>query len=208
MKTFKQFNEESIAHHDKLSEEIGNPLELLPLAAVKYGPKIVKGAKAVAKLGHRVLGRPLARRNLKTGVKFGAPVKQGGAMPGMGLVRMGMRPLNRAFQVGIGNEVLQGTRKALKSDKKPLEKTKDVAGELVKGAYLVPGGFKGIAAATLGPSIIKDPKGSLEFAKNVGRGAKRLGTDIGKAFINKVKQVRANNKAVPKSLPKVIQKVK
>ena len=47
MKSFKKFNEESITHHNKLSEEIGNPFELLPLAAVKYGPKIVKGAKAV-----------------------------------------------------------------------------------------------------------------------------------------------------------------
>ena len=203
MKTFKQFQEQINVNRELTTEGLG-----LGMKALKYGPKIVKGAKTVAKLGHRVLGRPAARRNLKTGVKFGASIKQGGAMPGMGLVRMGMRPLNRAFQVGIGNEVLQGTRKALKSDKKPLEKTRDVAGELVKGAYLVPGGFKGIAAATLGPSIINDPKGSLEFAKNVGRGAKRLGTDIGKAFINKVKQVKANNKSVPKSLPKVIQKVK
>ena len=195
MKTFKQFQEQINVNRELTSEGA------LSVAknAIKYGPKILK-------FGHRLLGRPAVRRNLKTGVKFGASIKQGGAMPGMGLVRMGMRPLNRAFQVGIGNEVLQGTRKALKSDKKPLEKTKDVAGELVKGAYLVPGGFKGIAAATLGPSIIKDPKGSLEFAKNVGRGAKRLGTDIGKAFINKVKQVRANNKAVPKSLPKAIKK--
>ena len=195
MKTFKQFQEQINVNRELTSEGA------LSVAknAIKYGPKILK-------FGHRLLGRPAVRRNLKTGVKFGASIKQGGAMPGMGLVRMGMRPLNRAFQVGIGNEVLQGTRKALKSDKKPLEKTKDVAGQLAKGAYLVPGGFKGIAAATLGPSIIKDPKGSLEFAKNVGRGAKRLGTDIGKAFINKVKQVRANNKAVPKSLPKAIKK--
>ena len=47
MKSFKKFNEESITHHNKLSEEIGNPLEALPLAAIKYGPKVVKGIKSV-----------------------------------------------------------------------------------------------------------------------------------------------------------------
>ena len=47
MKSFKKFNEESITHHNKLSEEIGNPLEALPLAAIKYGPKVIKGIKSV-----------------------------------------------------------------------------------------------------------------------------------------------------------------
>ena len=47
MKSFKKFNEESITHYNKLSEEIGNPLEALPLAAIKYGPKIIKGVKSV-----------------------------------------------------------------------------------------------------------------------------------------------------------------
>ena len=47
MKSFKKFNEESITHHNKLSEEIGNPLEAVPLAAIKYGPKIIKGIKSI-----------------------------------------------------------------------------------------------------------------------------------------------------------------
>ena len=47
MKSFKKFNEESITHHNKLSEEIGNPLEAVPLAAIKYGPKVIKGIKSV-----------------------------------------------------------------------------------------------------------------------------------------------------------------
>ena len=47
MKSFKEFNDESITHHNKLSEEIGNPLEALPLAAIKYGPKVIKGIKSV-----------------------------------------------------------------------------------------------------------------------------------------------------------------
>ena len=205
MKTFKQFNEESIAHHDKLSEEIGNPLELLPLAAVKYGPKIVKGAKSTAKLVHNIAGKPFVRKNLRTGVKFGAPISQGGATPGMGALRMLARPVGRVTNALIGKEIFQGTQKALKSDKKPIEKAKDTAGELVKGSIFTKSKL-GLPLYLAGPSIIKNPKGSLEFAKNVGRGAKRLGTDIGKAFINKVKQVRANNKAVPKSLPKAIKK--
>ena len=204
MKTFKQFSKQINENRENLME-LDRELTAAGILAAKYGPKIVKGAKATARLVHNIAGKPFVRQNLKTGVKFGAPISQGGATPGMGALRMLARPVGRVTNALIGKEIFQGTQKALKSDKKPIEKAKDTAGELVKGSIFTKSKL-GLPLYLAGPSIIKNPKGSLEFAKNVGRGAKRLGTDIGKAFINKVKQVRANNKAVPKSLPKAIKK--
>ena len=178
MKTFKQFNEESIAHHDKLSEEIGNPLEFLPFAVAKYGPSIVKGAKATAKLAHKAIGRPLVRRNLRTGVKFNAPLKpkgQGGAFPGVGLLRQGGRLLTSpAAKVSYAKDAIDATADSIRRGD-PANKVAGTA--LGNASYVLPGAI-GATALAASP-IISYPKTSKAIAQ--------YGIKKGKELFDKVK---------------------
>ena len=178
MKTFKQFNEESITHHDKLSEEIGNPFELLPLAAVKYGPKIVQGAKATAKFAHKAIGRPLVRKNLRTGVKFNAPLKpkgQGGAFPGVGLLRQAGRLLTSpAAKVSYAKDAVDATADSIRRGD-PANKVAGTA--LGNASYVLPGKY-GLTALATSP-IISYPKTSKAIAQ--------YGLKKGKELFDKVK---------------------
>ena len=192
MKTFNQFSTQIDENRENLME-LDRELTAAGILAAKYGPKIVKGAKGLFKLGHKVLGKPFVRSNLKTGVKFGAPIKQGGATPGVGLLRQGLRPLNRYLSYEIGKDIFQGTQKELKKDQPIRKKVQNVAGELAKGAYFA-GGPLALPTALVGPSLIKDPKGTIKTTKDVIKGAQVVGNELKDKFVNRVKNFKQNQK--------------
>ena len=190
MKSFNQFQEQANDNRELTSEGLGVVKNTL-----KYGPRILK-------FGHSVLGKPFVRKNLKTGIKFAAPIKQGGATPGIGLLRQGLRPLNRYLSYEIGKDIFQGTQKELKKDQPIRKKVQNVAGELAKGAYFA-GGPLALPTALVGPSLIKDPKGTIKTTKDVIKGAQVVGNELKDKFANKVKNFKQNQK-----LKKVTPKLK
>ena len=181
MKSFNQFQEQANDNRELTSEGLG-----IVKNTLKYGPKIIK-------FGHSVLGKPFVRKNLKTGIKFAAPIKQGGATPGVGLLRQGLRPLNRYLSYQIGKDIFQGTQKELKKDQPIRKKIQNVAGELAKGAYFA-GGPLALPTALVGPSLIKKPKETIQTAKDVVKGAQVVGNELKDKFVNKVKNFKQNQK--------------
>ena len=181
MKSFNQFQEQANDNRELTSEGLG-----LVKNTLKYGPRILK-------FGHRVLGKPFVRKNLKSGIKFSAPIKQGGATPGVGLTRQLMRPLNRYLSYEIGKDIFQGTQKELKKDQPLTKKIQNVTGELAKGAYFA-GGPLALPTALIGPSLIKDPKGTIKTTKDVIKGAQVVGNELKDKFVNRVKNFKQNQK--------------
>ena len=181
MKSFNQFQEQANDNRELTSEGLG-----IVKNTLKYGPKVLK-------FGHTVLGKPFVRKNLKTGIKFAAPLKQGGATPGIGITRQLMRPLNRYLGYEVGKDIFQGTQKELKKDQPITKKVQNVAGELAKGAYFA-GGPLALPTALVGPSLIKDPKGTIKTTKDVIRGAQVVGNELKDKFVNRVKNFKQNQK--------------
>ena len=181
MKSFNQLQEQANDNRELTSEGLG-----IVKNTLKYGPKILK-------FGHSILGKPFVRKNLKTGIKFAAPIKQGGATPGIGITRQLMRPLNRYLSYEIGKDIFQGTQKELKKDQPLTKKIQNVTGELAKGAYFA-GGPLALPTALVGPSLIKDPKGTIKTTKDVIKGAQVVGNELKDKFFNKVKNFKQNQK--------------
>ena len=192
MKKFNQFSRQINESRENLME-LDRELTAAGVLAAKYGPKIVKGIQGALKLGHRVLGRPFVRANLKTKVPFSKPISQGGATPGVGITRQILRPTNRYLGYEIGKDIFKGTQKELKKDQPLKKKVQNVAGELAKGAYFA-GGPLALPTALVGPSLIKRPKETIQTAKDVVKGVQVVGNELKDKFVNKVKNIKQNQK--------------
>ena len=177
MKTFKQFSKQINENRENLME-LDRELTAAGILAAKYGPKIVKGAKATAKLVHKSIGRPFVRKNLRTGVKFNAPLKpkgQGGAFPGVGLLRQAGRVLTSPVaKVSYAKDAIDATADSIRRGD-PANKVAGTA--LGNASYVLPGRY-GIAALATSP-IISYPKTSKAIAQ--------YGLKKGKELFDKVK---------------------